>query len=177
MERLQHNSRILAQAMQLSPGFERVISDLFVETIELAAPLCDIGNVAIPSAILQKKGSLTLLEQKVMETHTTIGAKILRDVQEQGDYNDFVDMSIEIANYHHENWDGSGYPEGLKKDSIPLSAQIVSLVGAYCSLTEERLYRRAFNGSQAFEILEAEKDIKFNPELFDICRKISTQFI
>ena len=68
-------------------------------------------------------------------------------------------------------------PEGLKKDSIPLSAQIVSLVGAYCSLTEERLYRRAFNGSQAFEILEAEKDIKFNPELLDICRKISTQFI
>ena len=177
MERLQYNSRILSQAMQLSPGFESVISDLFVETIELAAPLCDIGNVAIPSAILQKKGSLTLLEQKVMETHTTIGAKILRDVQEQGDYNDFVDMSIEIANYHHENWDGSGYPEGLKKDGIPLSAQIVSLVGAYCSLTEERLYRRAFNDNQAFEILGAEKDIKFNPELFDICRKISTQFI
>ena len=86
-------------------------------------------------------------------------------------------MSTQIVNYHHEHSDGSGYPEGLMMAGIPLSAQIVSLVGAYCSLTEERLYRRAFNDNQAFEILGAEKDIKFNPELFDICRKISTQFI
>ena len=139
--------------MQLSPIFESRISDSFIETIELAAPLCDIGNVAIPSGILQKNGSLTEKEQEVMKTHTTVGAKILKDVQEQGDYNDFVQMSIDIANFHHENWDGTGYPQNLSGDDIPLSAQIVALVSAYCALTEERIYRKAFTRASAIEIL------------------------
>lgn len=176
MNRLQYNSKILAQAMQLSPIFESRISDSFIETIELAAPLCDIGNVAIPSGILQKNGSLTEKEQEVMETHTTVGAKILKDVQEQGDYNDFVQMSIDIANFHHENWDGTGYPQNLSGDEIPLSAQIVALVSAYCALTEERIYRKAFTRANAIEILEGEAGTKFNSAVFDICRRVSKQF-
>ena len=176
MNRLQYNSKILAQAMQLSPIFESRISDSFIETIELAAPLCDIGNVAIPSGILQKNGSLTEKEQEVMKTHTTVGAKILKDVQEQGDYNDFVQMSIDIANFHHENWDGTGYPQNLSGDEIPLSAQIVAIVSAYCALTEERIYRKAFTRASAIEILEGEAGTKFNSAVFDICRRVSKQF-
>lgn len=112
----------------------------------------------------------------IVTIHTTVGAKILKDVQEQGDYNDFVQMSIDIANFHHENWDGTGYPQNLSGDEIPLSAQIVALVSAYCALTEERIYRKAFTRASAIEILEGEAGTKFNSAVFDICRRVSKQF-
>lgn len=176
MERLQHNCKVLAQAMQLSPLFENKISDMFIETIELAAPLSDLGNVAIPTDILQKEGTLNSDEMEIMKKHTLIGAKILKDVQEQGDYNDFVKMSIEIANYHHENWNGTGYPEHLEGEQIPLSAQIVALVSGYCALTEDRKHRQAYSREEALEILESESGVKYNSDIFDICKKISRQF-
>lgn len=176
MERLQFNCKILSQALQLSPNYERIISDTFVETIELAAPLCDLGNVAIPTEILQKNGELSESERKIMETHTTRGAKILKDIRTHGDYNDFVQMSIDIANYHHEKWDGTGYPCGLKGDEIPLSAQIVSMISTYCALTEKRLYRDAYTREEALEIMEKSSGQTFNSDIFDICKKISRQF-
>ena len=145
MERLQYNCKLLAQAMQLSPKYESLVSDTFVETIELAAPLCDLGNVAIPLDILQKKDKLTRDEAEIVKTHTTIGAQILADVRGDGDYNDFVDMSYNIALYHHEKWDGSGYPKGISGEEIPLPAQIVALVSIYCALTENRSFRKAFS--------------------------------
>lgn len=175
MERLQYNCRILAQGMQLSPRYEHIISDTYIDTIELAVPLCDVGNVAIPMEILQKKAALTESEFEIMKTHTTIGAKILRDISTSGDYNDFVQMSVDIANYHHENWNGSGYPSGRSGEEIPLSAQIVALVSAYCALTEKRIYRDSYTREEALEIMEADAGTKFNPYIFEICRKISRQ--
>ncbi|MDY5576030.1 MAG: response regulator [Lachnospiraceae bacterium] len=175
MERLSYNCRILAEAMQLSEQYGDIVSDNYVNMIELAAPLCDLGNMAIPTNILQKQGSLNYEENKVMQTHTTIGARILRDISEIGNENDFVSMAIEIANYHHENWDGSGYPEGKKQYEIPLSAQIVSIASAYCALTENRTYRGAFDKEKAFEIMEKDAQKKFNPDIFWILKKIFRQ--
>lgn len=175
MERLCYNSRILAEAMQLSSLYGSVISDSFVDTLELAAPLCDLGNVAVPSEILQKDSKLTGEEERVMRNHTTIGAKILRDIKQTGDYNDFMKMSIDIANFHHENWDGTGYPEGLKGDEIPLSAQIVALVGEYCALMEARTYREMYDKDSAFQIMQQEVGVKFNPDIFHILKKIYKQ--
>lgn len=175
MERLQYNCRILAQAMQFSPEYEQVISDTYVDSIALSAPLCDVGNVAIPVEILKKKSALTVEEKKIMETHTTIGAKILQDIRANGDYNDFVQMSVEIAQYHHENWDGSGYPTGKAGNEIPLSAQIVSLVSAYCALTEKRVYRESFERERALEIMEEDAGKKFNSAIYGIFRKIARQ--
>lgn len=176
MERLQYNCKILAQAMQLSPKFEQKISDSFVETIEIAAPLCDLGNVAIPTNILQKKDRLTDDEIKLIQTHTTVGARILNDIKTRGDYNDFVQMSTDVAHYHHERWDGSGYPNKLKENEIPLSAQIVAVAGAYCSITESRIYRDAYDIEAALNILELESGRNFNPDIVDICKKIYRQF-
>lgn len=175
MERLRYNCRILAEAMQLSDTYGQWISDSYVNTMELAAPLCDLGNMAIPTNILQKQGELTAEENATMRTHTVIGARILRDVGELGNDNSFINMSVEIANFHHENWDGSGYPTGRKGEEIPLSAQIVSVVSAYCALTENRTYRGAFNQGQAFEIMEADAGKKFNPDIFQILKKIMRQ--
>ena len=175
MERLCYNCRVLAEAMQLSVAYGEVISDKFVDTIELAAPLCDLGNVAIPTDILQKKDSLNEEENEIMQTHTTIGARVLRDIEAAGDYNDFIKMSIDIANYHHENWDGSGYPSGINGNEIPISAQIVAVVSEYCALTENRVYRQIYDKEEAFSIMEKDVSTKFNPDIFHILKKIYRQ--
>lgn len=175
MERLQHNCKILAQAMQLSPKYEHIVSDTFVETVELAAPLCDLGNVAIPLEILQKKDKLTSDEAEIVRKHTTIGAQILGDLKQDGDYNDFVDMSYDIALYHHEKWDGTGYPEGVSGDNIPLPAQIVGLVSTYCALTENRSFRKAFTKEEALELMELVAGVDFNADIFNIYKKIARQ--
>ena len=175
MERLQYNCRILAQAMQLSPKFEHLVSDTFVDTIELAAPLCDLGNVAISLDILQKKDKLTPEEVEIVKTHTTIGAQILADVRGDGDYNDFVDMSYNIALYHHEKWDGTGYPEGIAGNDIPLPAQVVALVSTYCALTENRSFRKAFSKEEALELIELVAGVDFNADIFNIYKKIARQ--
>ena len=175
MDRLRYNCRILTEAMQLSNEFGDLISDNYVDTIELASPLCDLGNLAIPTNILQKQGTLNPEENAITQTHTTIGAKILRDVGSIGNDNSFIHMAIEIANFHHENWDGSGYPSNRRGEEIPLSAQIVSVVSAYCALTEKRSYRGAFSQERAFEIMEQDVGKKFNPDIFAILKKIVRQ--
>lgn len=146
MERLSHNARMLAEAMQLSPKYGDVISDKYIETIELAAPLCDVGNVAV-----------------------------LSDIIEFGGYNDFIQMSIDIVEAHHENWDGSGYPAGKRGDEIPLSAQIIAIAGEYCALTEESSCREAYSMEEAFAIMEKDAGMKLNPDIFAILKKIYRQ--
>ncbi len=175
IERLQYNCRVVAQAMQIAGVYEDIISDTFIDTIEIAAPLCDLGNVAVPKDILQKKVLLTEEERDVIQTHTTVGAKILQDIALSRDYNDFVEMAMDIAHYHHENWDGSGYPAGKAGDQIPLSAQIVALVSVYCALTADRAYRVSYTKEEAFRMLEADVGIKFNPDIYGVCRKIYRQ--
>lgn len=173
MKRLSQNCKILAQGMQLSPLFEDKISDTFIDTIELAAPLCDIGNIGVPKEILKKKDGLTEEERTIIEDHTNTGAKLLHDLHIGNDYNDFISISIEIAKHHHENWDGSGYPDGLRKDEIPLAAQIVAIVDRYCVLTgEEKLGRE-----EALAIMQKEAGFKLNTDILAICSKISRQLI
>lgn len=171
MDRLGQNCRILAQGMQLSPMFEERISDTYVDTIELAAPLCDIGNIGISKEILQKGAELTEEEASIVQNHTNIGAKLLKDIHVNSDYNDFISMSIDIAQCHHENWDGSGYPGGMAKEKIPLAAQIVALMERYCVLTG----REARSREEALDIIKGESGIKYNPDIINICCKISRQ--
>lgn len=171
MERLQKNCRILAQGMQFSPLFEEKISDTYIDTIELAAPLCDIGNIGVPREILTKKTELTPEEKLTAERHTEIGAKLLKYLHGSNDYNDFISISTDIAHYHHENWDGSGYPKGLKGKDIPLAAQIVRVISRFCILTEEGKMSR----KDALAAMKQEAGRSFNPEIFEICCRISRQ--
>jgi putative two-component system response regulator len=161
--------------MQLAGIYEDVVTDTFINTIETAAPLCDIGNVAVPKEILQKKDVLTADERSRMQTHTTVGARILNDIALSSEYNDFVQMAADIANYHHENWDGSGYPAGKKGDDIPLSAQIVAVGNVYCALTADRVYRVSYTKEEALRIIGADVGEKFNPQIYTVYRKISKQ--
>lgn len=177
MERLSANCRILSEAMQLSQTFDSVISDDFINTIEIAAPLCDLGNMAISTEILQKKDSLSDEEAEVMRTHTTIGAKILSDIEKSSGRNDFLRMSVDIAKFHHENWDGNGYPTKRAGNEIPIAAQIVAIVSAFCALTETRTYRGSYTKEEAVNIIGEECGTKYSPDIFNIVKMIYKQFI
>ena len=171
MRRLSRNCRILAQGMQLSPKFEDQISDDYIDTIEVAATLCDIGNIGISTDLLRKEDGFTQEEKDILHCHTQIGAKLLSDLYVNNDYNDYLSISIDISHYHHENWDGSGYPEGLKGDQIPVAAQIVSIMGRYCILTGEKKQSR----EDALAAMEKDSGVKYNPAIYDICCRISRQ--
>lgn len=175
MERISKNCRTLTEAMQLTMEYADQISDQYVDTIELAAPICDLGNVSVPTDILQKTEQLTEHENLVMQRHTVVGEQILNDIDSKEINNSFLAMSKEIAKNHHENWDGSGYPCGISGAKIPLSAQIVGIVSAYCALTEERAYRSTYSKDEAFKILEKEAGIKYNPAIYEILVKIKRQ--
>lgn len=173
VERVSHNCRLLTEAMQLSPHFSQKISDAYVDMIELSAPLSDMGNVAIATSILQKEEGLLPEELEKIHEHTVIGARIFQDVQQYDDRNEFLQMAYEVAKGHHEHWDGSGYPEGLQGDEIPLSAQILGVASDYCALTEDRVYRKAYSKEESIEIMQADAGKKYNPYIVEILAMIA----
>ncbi|HYW79958.1 MAG TPA: HD domain-containing phosphohydrolase [Thermoguttaceae bacterium] len=134
-----------------------------VQWIRMAAPMHDLGKVGIPDAILQKPGKLTPEEFRVMETHATIGAKILG-----GSDTPMLQMAEEIALSHHERWDGSGYPAGLAGEDIPESARIVAIIDVYDALTHDRVYRPAFSEDETLEMMRKGIGTHFDPSLLAI---------
>ncbi len=135
----------------------------YVSTIRQAAPLHDIGKIVIPDAILRKPGKLTPEEIEVMKTHSSAGADILSNSK-----NPLIIMSEVIAHYHHENWDGSGYPCGLKGEEIPIEARIVSIVDVYDALRSDRVYRPGLPEEEVIEMLKGYSGVKFDPILLNL---------
>lgn len=175
MERMCYNCRMLSEALQLTVEYSNKISDDYVEVLALAAPLCDLGNVGIPKEILQKIDPLENQDIDIIRRHTIIGSGIIEDIQNTGEYNEFLGMSYDIARFHHEYFDGSGYPEGRKAEDIPLSAQIVAVSSAYCALTENRVYRKAFTPEKAVEMIKEQSGRKYNPEICKVLGMIYRQ--
>ena len=134
-----------------------------VDNLRAAAPLHDIGKIGVPDAILRKPGSLTPEEFSIIKEHTTIGARILSNSN-----NAVIQLAEIIAHYHHENWDGSGYPEGLKGDDIPLEARIVSITDVYDALRSNRVYRAGLEEDVVIDFIKSQRGIKFDPELCDL---------
>ena len=128
-----------------------------------AAPLHDVGKVAIPDAILLKPGPLTAEERAIVETHTEEGYRLLR-----GSSSSILDLAATVALSHHERWDGGGYPRGLAGESIPIEGRIVAIVDVFDALTSERVYRDAYSVEEAVEMLVAERGRHFDPALLDI---------
>lgn len=175
MERVCYNCRILAEALQLSTEYGSQISDAYIDTIALAAPLSEIGKVAISEEILEKKENLTDEERILRQSHTTIGGEILNDIKGAGDYNDYIQIAADIAKYHHENWDGSGYPAGKRGTDIPLAAQIVAIIHGYCALTDKKKTKEPLQKEEALAVMEKDSGRKYNPDIFGILKKISRQ--
>ena len=167
IERTASFCRLLAQKLQSRPEYAAEVTDAFIETIYKAAPLHDIGKVGIPDGILLKPGKLTPDEWSIMKTHVQIGYETLSQVSEQYKQNEFLKMGIDIALYHHEKWDGSGYLQGLQGEAIPLAARIMALSDVYDALRSKRVYKDAFSHAESIEIIRSSQGSHFDPLLVD----------
>ena len=136
-------------------------------TIAMASALHDIGKMSIDDAILNKPGRLTSEEFEIMKTHTTLGADMLLELGRQHAGNSLLEYAYQIARWHHERWDGKGYPDGLKGDDIPISAQVVSVADVYDALTSVRVYKDAIPHQEAIQMILDGKCGEFNPLLLD----------
>ena len=167
LERLRYYSQILARHLVYNGAYQDEIDELFLENMYRASPLHDIGKVGIPDTILLKPARLNYNEFEIMKQHTIIGGETLKIAAEHSNSGDFLLMASDVALYHHEHFDGSGYPNGLKAFSIPLSARIVALADVYDALTSVRVYKSAFDPTVAKSMIELEKGKQFDPKIVE----------
>lgn len=142
-----------------------ILTDEFIDMIIKAAPMHDLGKIVIPDAILQAPRRLTDDEFNVMKTHAVEGARIIRHIYEKIESKEYIECAANIAHYHHERWDGKGYPDGLSKEEIPLEARIMSIADVFDALVSKRCYKDSFPLSQAFEEIEKNAGTQFDPNL------------
>lgn len=166
LERIEFYTRIIAEHLAKSGPYSAEINQSYIDYVARSSILHDIGKVGIPDNILLKPGKLTLEEFEIMKTHAAIGADAIDDAACQSDC-DFLLVAAEIARYHHERFDGSGYPEKLKGQDIPLSARIVAVPDVFDALTSERVYKSAMSPHDAKEIIVSERGKHFDPEVVD----------
>ena len=165
LERVQTLSRILAGELRGLPQYASIITDQYLENLYQAAPLHDIGKVGVSDAILMKRGKLSTDEFVEMRRHTTIGAQTLAAVHAEFPGNSFIAMGIDIAQSHHEKFNGSGYPEGLSGDAIPLSARIVAVADIYDAMRSTRPYKLAMTHDEAADFIIASGGQHLSPDI------------
>ena len=146
-----------------------------IALITTASSLHDIGKIRIPEEILNKPGRLTDEEFKIMKKHSELGAAIIKDMDFPQNH-PLVHTAWEISRWHHERWDGKGYPDGLKGEEIPICAQVVSIVDVYDALTSERCYKKAFDHDTAIQMILDGQCGQFNPILLKCLKELSLQF-
>lgn len=154
---------LLKYLAQYHPEYNLTVED--VEAIVRASALHDIGKIAIPDSILLKPGKLTKAEFEIMKTHSIYGAELLEKFKE--DDNQFYRYCYEICRHHHERYDGAGYPDGLKGEEIPISAQVVSLVDVYDALVSKRIYKEAFTHDYAVQMIKSGECGAFSPKILE----------
>ena len=163
IERVQECCRLIAGQLGMYPKYKNMISAEFVDSVQKASSLHDIGKVGIRDSILLKTGKLTPEEVEEMKQHTLIGANTLKEVYQKYPANIFIKIGIEVARSHHEKWDGSGYPNGLAGDRIPLSARIMALADVYDALLSKRPYKEPYSNKEAHEIIVQGSGKHFDP--------------
>ena len=177
IRRTQLYVKALAERLRQHPRFEHVLNDRMIDLLYKSAPLHDIGKIGIPDSILLKPGKLTVEEFEVMKTHTTLGRNAIEDAERRlGMRVAFLSVSKEIAYSHQEKWDGSGYPEGLKGDAIPVSARLMAVADVYDALISKRVYKPAFSHDQACTTIVKGRGTHFDPDMVDAFVEIAEDF-
>ncbi|MFO1320008.1 MAG: two-component system response regulator [Burkholderiales bacterium] len=168
LRRTQEYVRTLAQYLRGNPRFEAALTDRMIDTLARSAPLHDIGKVGIPDHILLKPGKLTAEEWEVMKTHAALGAEaIARAEQDAAQPVEFLEVAKQIARHHHEKWDGSGYPDGLAGETIPISARLMALADVFDALTTRRVYKPPMSVDEARDLIAALRGVQFDPGVVD----------
>lgn len=167
--RTQNYVHLLASKLTSHPPFTARLDHAYVETLSRSAPLHDIGKLGIPDHILLKPGKLTAAERETMETHTKLGSDAIeRAGQGAGTPLEFLVLAREIARWHHERWDGLGYPDGLRGNEIPLSARIMAVADVFDALISARPYKAPMPADEVRRTLAAARGCQFDPEILDV---------
>ncbi len=166
--RTQGYVRELAQRLRNHPRFAATLNDRYIDLLHRSAPLHDIGKVGVPDAILRKPGPLTPEEWIVMKTHAKMGANAIELAERDAARKvDFLTLAKEIAHWHHEKWDGSGYPDGLAGEAIPLSARLMAVADVFDALISPRVYKPAMPIEVARDLIAQERGRHFDPDMVD----------
>ncbi len=176
LERVATYARILCSELQRGRRFACQLDSRFIDCISSAILLHDIGKVAIPDSILLKSGKLTDGEFDSMKKHTGIGAAAIEFVLQKAPEAEFLEMARDIARYHHERFDGSGYPDGLANESIPLAARITTVADVYDALRSQRPYKHAFCHEEAIEIIRSASGSQFDPVIVEALLRCQGEF-
>jgi len=159
-----HTERVGEAAVLLGAALGLAEEDLFL--LRRAAPLHDVGKIAVPDAVLRKPGPLSGDEWEIMKGHAPMGAQIL-----SGGRSRVIQLAEEVARFHHEQWDGNGYPEGLAGEAIPLAARLVSIADVFDALTSDRVYRKAWPAAEVLAYIQEYAGRRFDPQIAALCPK------
>lgn len=177
IKRTQHYVRLIAMTLREMGYYKKELTDHFISLLFDSSPLHDIGKVGVPDTILLKPGKLTKEEFEEMKKHTLYGMKSLEIAERELGSNSFLSIAKEIAYSHHEKWDGSGYPENLKEENIPLSGRIMALADVYDALTSERVYKEEFSHEKSKQIILDGDGTHFDPKIIEAFLKSEEKFI
>ena len=168
LRRTQHYLRALGEHLKIHPGFGEALEGDMVNILFKCAPLHDIGKVGIPDHILLKPGRLTTDEMTIMQTHAKLGSDAIEHAERDIEIPlAFLSTAKEIAHWHHEKWDGSGYPDGLTESAIPVSARLMAVADVFDTLTSVRVYKPALSYAEAGDIIVAGRSTHFDPDVSD----------
>ena len=163
--------KLLLEGLRRKGCHRDLLTDEYIEAVVRSAPLHDIGKIQIPDAVLNKKGKLTDEEFEIMKTHTSAGKAIIDKAISDVEGEEYLLEARNMAAYHHERWDGKGYPEGLKGEEIPLSARVMAVADVLDALTSPRVYKPAFPLSKAMEMIEEGKGVQFDPGCVEVLKE------
>jgi putative two-component system response regulator len=177
IRRTQFYVKVLAEKLQHHPRFAWYLTDQNINMLFKSAPLHDIGKVGIPDRILLKPGRFTPEEFEIMKTHTTLGREAIEHAERAlGTEVEFLKMAKEIALSHQEKWDGSGYPEGLAGDGIPVSARLMAVADVYDALISRRVYKDGMPHEKAVAIMVEGRGSHFDPDMIDAFLELESEF-
>ena len=165
----------IGQCLYKDGAFPEELSEDYLDTLQKSAPLHDVGKIRIPDSILNKPGKLTKEEFDVIKTHTNAGGEILSETLAGLEDQSFLKQAIQLATYHHERWDGKGYPQGLLGNNIPLCARIMAVADVFDALVSKRSYKEPFSFDEAVLIIQEEAGTHFDPSVVDAFLKILPQ--
>jgi len=176
LERISLYSTRLANALRMLPQYHRIITPGFVRLLGISSVLHDIGKVGLEDTVLLKPGRLNEEERRKMQEHTLVAGECLKEIEQRLGESNFLQTAREIALYHHERWDGTGYPTGLAGEDIPLAARIVTVADVYDALASKRVYKDAFPHEECVRLIREGAGTQFDPELVNVFLSIEADF-
>jgi len=160
--------KIILEGLRRKGYYKDLLTPQYIENVIKSAPLHDVGKIIIPDEVLNKTEKLTDEEYEIMKTHTTSGKAIIEKAISDVEGDSYLSEARNMAAYHHERWDGKGYPEGLHGEEIPLSARVMAVADVFDALTSPRIYKPAFPLSKAVKMIEEGKGIQFDPKCVEV---------